>query len=194
MNFNTLVNTKGIKGSRRGGDAKTMAAKAMSVTKDVSVKAAASIAGVMPATNNKVHALEYGSLTRDRELLHEISKNRVAIDELRAALGMAPIPVSTTEEVVESVMRMEAADTIRMEETRADAPVFSNVFAKLQEALMGTKAPKAEVVQEAVQEAYEEVVEEMPVVQPVSTAGPSRRFVSSPEASSYDYHNVSEQA
>lgn len=197
MNFNTLVNTKGIKGSRRGGNAKGLAAKAMTVTKDVTMKAAGSVAGFMPATNNKVNGVDYESITRDRELMHEVAKNRVAIDELRAALGMAPVPVSTPEEVTQAVLAMEESYDARVEAERAASPTM---LAKLQEALLGSRAPQTEAVQEAVQEALEEVIAEMPPVYeaaPITAepvVGATRRFVSSPEASAYDYNDISEQA
>lgn len=188
MNFNALVNTKGIKGSRRGGNVKETVGKAATATKEVAMKAAFGVAGIMPATNNKVNAVEHASVTRDRELLHEISKNRIAIDEVRIALGLAPVPVSTTEEIVEAVSRMEEAERVA-KEAAGPAPT---VLDKLKNALKKEEdvpapapvpTPETEV----------EVVE--PAPQPITQhSGPSRKLVSSPEASVYDYSNISEQA
>lgn len=198
MNFNTLVNTKGIKGSRRGGDVKGFASKAVSVTKDATIKAASTIGGYLPATNNRVAEVEHRLLTNDREIIYEVSKILARTNELSNMLGMDSIPVTTPEEAVEAVTSMEEEEQFirnQQKEVKGSLP-GQDLLKKLQEALRGVRNPTPETVavQEAIQEVFEEVMAVMPTVSPVTTAGPSRRFVSSPNASAYDYNNISEQA
>lgn len=110
MNFETLVNTKGIKGTRRTVNTagiKEATSKAAHVTKDVAVKTAQTVAGWAPATNNKVDRVEYESLTRDRELIYEVRKNRDAINNLNTMLGLPQVQASTKEEVLAAVAEME---------------------------------------------------------------------------------------
>lgn len=149
MNFNSLINQNGIKGTRRGGQltetgrsVKDAFAKGTEATKDVTVKAAKAAWGWAPATNNKVDRVEYDSLTRDRELIHEVRKNREAIDEMRRILQLPPVPVSTEEEVRMAVDAMEVASAEianrKKEEERAEKDASGDdVMKRLTDAILG---------------------------------------------------------
>jgi hypothetical protein len=224
MNFNALVNTQGIKGTRRGGNVaglKEAASKAVGVTASVTKKTATTVVGWAPATNNKVNRVEYEALTRDREVIYEVRKNREAINEVRFALGLSPVEDSTAEEVMDAVVRMEEA----AEAAIVPAPPNA-LLRKLQQALgvVDKNMPKAEEVVEVAEVAKEtewkactscgkdiaidyqfdtcrkcrvtakEVTPAVVVDVAVPTKGATRRFISSPDSSTYDYSDLSDQA
>lgn len=192
MNFNTLVNTQGIKGSRRGG-ATSGFKKAAVVTKDIAVKTVTTIGGWAPATTNRVNRVESESLGRDRELIYELRKDRERINLISEMLGLDPITVSTEEEVREALDIMETHTEELKAQAKAEEP-SNSILRKLQEAIATINKHLPEETPPSMEEAVVEAPIQSPVQETVKEpkTGTTRRLVSAPEASAYDYSELTE--